>query len=228
MANQSAGVYAHGVPVTASPVHGGLVPVHGGLSPMHGQNGIVGLGRNLGDTGGSNLLANPQDFSASWIPQAGVVTVNTGGQDPLGGTTADKFAVDGTNALHHMSQAGSFGAGPFTFSVFAKPAGYPRIGFRVFDGLLNFMQATFDISVGNVVNVVNGSPFIKPVGSGWFFLGLSATSAGNAGAASGWQIQSMPAGVLAEQAYLGDGVSGALLWQGQVVAGLNPGPIIFA
>lgn len=38
MANQAAGVYQHGVPVTEWPAHGGLIPVHGGLSPVHGSN----------------------------------------------------------------------------------------------------------------------------------------------------------------------------------------------
>jgi len=40
MANQPAGVYDHGAPVTQSPTHGGLTPTHGGLAPTHGANGL--------------------------------------------------------------------------------------------------------------------------------------------------------------------------------------------
>src|SRR6478736_703923 len=40
--DQAGGAFAHGVPVTASPVHGAKIPVHGGVvKPQHGIEYVV-------------------------------------------------------------------------------------------------------------------------------------------------------------------------------------------
>jgi len=50
--DQSKGIYVHGEPVTAHPVHGGLIPTHGGvLGPVHGSDNVAPYGPELVDNG---------------------------------------------------------------------------------------------------------------------------------------------------------------------------------
>lgn len=199
--------------------------------------GRFGYGRGFGrravralallSTGATNLLLSPQDFTTSWTWSAVSVTANAG-VAPDGNTTADKIIPDTTNAGHMIFQSTAVGAGTFTWSIYAKAAGYPRLGLRVLDGSANQMVATFDISTGGVVSLLFGTnAFCVSVGNGWFFCGLTGSTALNMGSVSGWQTESLPSGVLAQQAFVGDGTSGALFWQAQVVAGSSPGPIIW-
>jgi hypothetical protein len=54
-ADQAKGIYVHGEPVTAHPVHGGLIPTHGGvLGPVHGSDNVAPYGPELVNNGTFN------------------------------------------------------------------------------------------------------------------------------------------------------------------------------
>lgn len=193
-----------------------------------GQNVAAMGGHILVDTGATNLLSQAQAFdNAVWSMNAGLPVVANAIAAPDGTTTADKFLPDTSNSAHGIYQGGGKGAGTFTFSVYAKDAGYPRIGIRVYDGAAYQIRGTFNISTGAIVSTEAGSLTITPLPNGWYFLTGTGTTAADMGAASGWVIESLPGSAVVQGSFIGDGTSGAYLWQGQAVSGSSPGPIIY-
>lgn len=167
----------------------------------------------------ANLFVRSEEFdNASWTKNAASVTANAG-TSPDGTADADKLIPSATNAVHGVYSTTTFGAGTFTLSVYAKAAGYPRLGIRSYDGTSYIMQATFDISNGTVVSSPGGTAAITSVGNGWYRITLTATTAGNLGIVVGTWFESLPAGSTVQGSFTGDGTSGALLWGAQLELG---------
>jgi hypothetical protein len=199
-----------------------------GLGLALGLKPSVARSPGLSNNGLTNLMTFPQNLdNVAWGLIEATVTANTGGLAPDGTTTAEKVIPSTNNIAHGIYQAGAFGAGTFTFSAYAKAAGYPRLGLRVFDGAAYQLRATFDISAGSIVSTEAGVAFITSVGNGWYFIGCRGTTAANMGTTTGWVLEPLNAGSVVQGAFAGDGTSGALLWQVQVVAGSSPGPIVY-
>lgn len=167
----------------------------------------------------TNLFLRSEEFdNAFWAKNAATVTANAA-TSPDGTADADKLIPNTTNTVHGAYSTATYGAGTFTLSVYAKAAGYPRLGIRSYDGTSYVMQATFDISNGTVVSSPGGTAAITSAGNGWYRITLTATTAGNLGTVVGTWFESLPAGATVQAAFAGDGTSGAFLWGAQLEAG---------
>lgn len=166
----------------------------------------------------TNLATQSQTFT-TWAKTAATVTNNVA-VAPDGTLTSSSLIPTATSTGHGMYFAASLGSGTFTFSVYAKQAGYPRLGMRVYDGTTYQIYTTFDISIGTIVSNTAGTATITPVGNGWYRCTCTGTSAsGNMGATAGWVIESLPAANTVQQVFLGNGYSGAYVWGAQIEAG---------
>lgn len=181
----------------------------------------------LANNGLTNLLVFSQALdNVAWGLIEATVTANAG-VSPDGTTTAEKVIPNVNNIAHGIYQAGAFGAGTFTFSAYAKAAGLPRLGIRVYDGAAYQLRATFDVSAGSVVSTEAGAASIQSVGNGWYFVKVTGTTAASMGSVTGWVLEPLAAGSVVQGAFAGNGVDGVLLWQAQVVAGSTPGPVVY-
>jgi hypothetical protein len=146
---------------------------------------------------------------------------------PDGSVTAELVVPTTATTIHGLSDSIAMGAGTFTFSVFAKAAGYPRIGMRVFDGAAYQIFTCLDVSAGTIVSG-GASATITSVGNGWFYCTGTGTSVtGSMGSSTGWDIDVMDSGHTTNQSFAANGTSGVYLWQTQVVQSSPPDvPII--
>lgn len=165
----------------------------------------------------TNLATQSQTFT-TWAKSATTVTNNVA-VAPDGTLTSSSLVPTATSTGHSMYLAASLGSGTFTFSVYAKQGGYPRLGMRVYDGTAYQIRVTFDISTGTIVSNTAGTATITPVGNGWYRCTCTGTSAsGNMGTVAGWTIESLPAANTVQDVFLGDGYSGAYVWGAQLEA----------
>lgn len=165
----------------------------------------------------TNLATQSQTFT-TWTKSATTVTNNVA-VAPDGTLTSSSLVPTATSTGHSMYLAGALGSGSFTFSVYAKAGGFPRLGMRVYDGTVYQIRVTFDISTGTIVSNTAGTATITPVGNGWYRCTCTGTSAsGNMGAVAGWTIESLPAANIVQDSFLGDGYSGAYVWGAQIEA----------
>jgi hypothetical protein len=167
----------------------------------------------------TDLAIRGPSFSFWGSNGSDTLTANTA-VAPDGTTTATHCVPSAINTSHYLYYGSTYGPGTYTFSVYAKAAGYPRIAMRVYDGTAYRMYTTFDINVGSVVVSTAGTPSIYPVGNGWFRCVVTGTSpTATFGSLSGWCIDFLDSTHTTQQAFLGDGVSGVYLWGGQVQSG---------
>lgn len=169
----------------------------------------------------TNLVPYSEQFNnAAWTKNQATVTADAG-VAPDGMTTADLLVPNTTTNVHGAYSTATFGAGTFTFSVYAKAAGYPRLGMRSYDGAAYVMFATFDIASGTVVSASGGAAAITDEGDGWYRCSVTAYGT-NLGAVVGTWIESLPDGSTVQSSFAGDGVSGALIWGAQIEVGVEP------
>lgn len=172
--------------------------------------------------GATNLATQSQTFT-TW-PKTATTVTNGVVIAPDGTLTGSILVPTAVSTSHLMFFSGGLGIGTFTFSVYAKQGGYPRLGIRVYDGAAYQMYATFDISNGTIVTSTAGTNTITPVGNGWYrCICTGSTASGNMGASTGWVIESMPADKTVQQTFTGDGTSGAYIWGGQIEASPTAG-----
>ena len=190
-----------------------------GLALLNLTGEQVYISMEVDGTARTNLATYSEDFSnAIWFKFSAGVTANAG-TAPNGTTTADFIKPSGVTTSQGLSYNSAFGAGTFSFSVYAKAGGYPRLGIRVDDGAVYAIKSTFDLSLGTVVSSVAGTATITDVGGGWYRCTATGSNpAGNFGAVVGWVIEPLPAGALCQDAYTADGVSGTYLWGAQIEA----------
>lgn len=159
-----------------------------------------------------NLLTYSEDFTTGWVSGNTTETPNVT-TAPDGALTADLLVPSASSGTHNLHYGVTQGSGTFTFSVWAKAAGYPRLGLRVYDGTAYRIRVTFDISAGTIVLNDAGVATIQDAGNGWYLCSCTGTSpSGNMGVTSGWTIESLPDGYTVQSVFTGDGVSGAYLW----------------
>lgn len=191
-----------------------------GLALLNVDAETVRVTCTVAGTTRTNLFTYSEQFdNAAWTKNAASVTANAG-TAPDGMTTADKLIPNTTSNVHGIYSTATFGAGNFTFSVYAKAAGYPRLGMRSYDGAAYVMFATFDLSAGTVVSATGGTATITDEGDGWYRCSVTAYGT-NLGAVVGTWIESLPDGVAVQTAFVGDGTSGTLIWGAQMEVGLE-------
>ena len=134
---------------------------------------------------------------------------------PDGTTTADKVIPSVANAQHDIDFADApiSYVGPAVFSIYAKPAGYKRIGLGFYDGVTYRGRATFDVSAGAIVDNTAGVAGMEEVGDGWYrcWVAFDIVLTGFLPVVF---VQNDT--TLIQAPYAGDGTSGVYLWGAQV------------
>jgi hypothetical protein len=166
----------------------------------------------------TNLTTQSQTFSTGWTTTQ-LTAINNTVIAPNGTLTGTNIIPAAVSNIHGIQFTPNLGSGTFTYSVYAKAAGYPRLGLRVYDGTAYQIRVTFDLSNGTVVLLEAGTATITSVGNGWYrCTGTGVSASGTMGATAGWVIESLPAGVTVQTVFTGDGYSGAYIWGAQIEA----------
>jgi hypothetical protein len=166
----------------------------------------------------TNLTTQSQTFS-SWITGGSSTVTNNVNIAPNGTLTTSSLIPTAAAGNHYLYLNSALGSGTFTFSVYAKAAGYPRLGIRVYDGSAYQIRVTFDLSNGTIALLESGTATITSVGNGWYrCTGTGYSAAGSMGSIAGWTIESLPAGLTVQASFTGDGYSGAYIWGAQIEA----------
>lgn len=163
--------------------------------------------------GSTNLAVRSEEFdNASWINTRSSEVANDT-IAPDGTKSADKLTEDATASnSHFLSQAITFTASDYTFSVFVKGSERSQIALVLNDGT-NTVSRGFDLSSGTTITGPFGDPDdfkIVDLGNGWFRCLITNTMIAAAGDI---QIRLGDGGSFS---YNGDGSSGAYLWGAQV------------
>jgi hypothetical protein len=165
----------------------------------------------------TNRLLRSQEFdNASWAKTNATVTANAA-VAPDGTTTADKLVADvagGASVQHRVDQTPVTTAGAQTISVYASPAGYDYITLRIGTAGSGF---AYNVATGTIFGSEAGvTASIVPAANGFYRCILTVASA--AANAIG-RINTSPTTAIS---FVGDGVSGAHLWQADLVDGSSP------
>jgi hypothetical protein len=170
----------------------------------------------------TNLLLRSEEFdNASWTP-IGLLAFGSGSTanaiaSPNGQITADLLTESTTTGTHQVQQTASVTIGQvYTYSVFCKlgPNAVRRIQLLVTN--VNFTVtpiATFDLTTGTVVSVVQGTASITSYANGWYRLVLNTIAATSTGV-NGFHFRLVDTGT--NNSYTGDGSAGLYLWGAQL------------
>ena len=165
----------------------------------------------------SNLITYSEAFdNAYWTKSA--VSLTDGFISPDGSLNAFKLVESATNAVHRINSpfAGITTATPHTFKVYAKAGESSKIGFRENASTANY--ATFDLSLGTVLDSDSLTTSIKEVSNNWYEISYTFTSGSSEIMAIYVLSDSYTTGS-PELAYLGDGTSGVYIYGAQLEQG---------
>jgi hypothetical protein len=188
-----------------------------------------GRGNNLSQATGSskpvwsarkNLYTATEDFSNGiWASVSIKPTISTDATTaPNGLVTADKWTPAAINGTYGCYYNITRSVGAYTFSIYAKNAGYNRIGMRATDGTSYFLRGTVDLTSGTMVadGSQAGTWTITSVGNGWFKISCSATSVGSFADVSIEVLNN----TLVQSAWTPDGTNGIFVWGAELEYGL--------
>jgi hypothetical protein len=184
----------------------------------------------------TNLILQSEDFTTTWTTSNGTVTANAA-TAPSGAITADKIVPDATNTLHSVQQtiAKAASALSYAVTVYAKAAGYNFLAFRIDAAGANGVWCVFNLSNGTVdtaataagVGWTGSGATITALGNGFFKCSLVVTTSTEVSIRPvfcpfnvGAQNPFTPA------TFVGDAVSGILLWGAQLEQNTFPSSYI--
>jgi hypothetical protein len=169
----------------------------------------------LVEPGATNLALRSQAFDeAIWTKVNATVTQNAT-TAPDGSLTAEKLIADTASGVHGLSQPFTGLSGAYTYSIFAKSAGYDFISF----GQGNPGARTyFNLALGTVLGNAIGTPTnatITSLPNGWKRCTVTIASAP---ATPEFIVRPHPTGTGSED-YVGNGTDGVFIWQAQLETG---------
>jgi hypothetical protein len=175
----------------------------------------------------TNLLTYSQEFdNAAWTPDTllafGSGSVANATTAPDGTTTADKIVLSAVSGQQRIySSANPATVGTYTYSVYAKPAGYNFVGITIFDGVSYKGGVVFNVSTGEILSSPTpvGTATIVAAGNGWYRVSVSCTTAGSmVNSFTGIRaFSSAPAAI--NGASTGNGTDGVYIWGAQLELG---------
>jgi hypothetical protein len=180
----------------------------------------------------ANLLLRSEEFdNAAWAP-IGLLAFGSGSTanaiaSPNGQITADLLTESTTTGTHQVQQTASVTIGQvYTCSVFCKlgPNAVRRIQLLVTNANFTVTPiATFDLTTGTVVSVVQGTASITSYANGWYRLVLNTIAATSTGV-NGFHFRLVDTGT--NNSYTGDGSAGLYLWGAQLEQSATVGEYI--
>lgn len=164
----------------------------------------------------TNTILQSENLATSWTSFRSVVTTNVT-TSPSGLSNADKIAQETGNVdAGGVYQTISISNGTtYTYSFYAKAAGYNWTFARIIDGGTNY-YVWFNLATG-VVGTIQGSATatISNVGNGWYRCSVTFTSTG-----TGNQVVNYVANAdNSDQIPSPDSVKGIYIWGSQLEAG---------
>ena len=137
-----------------------------------------------------NLLTRSEEFANGvWVKGnvSGDITLTTGQQDPLGGTTATSFQLNVASANFIYQNVGTLGGAVYTASCYLKQ-GTARYGYIILVIGANRYAVLIDLQTGSFISEHNTltplsskSYSISPAGNGYWRLSVSGANTGGGG-----------------------------------------------
>jgi alpha-D-ribose 1-methylphosphonate 5-triphosphate synthase subunit PhnG len=167
----------------------------------------------LVEPGAVNIQTHSQDFTNGIYAKVGSTVTGNVTASPDGATTADKLIADATNAQHRLDTTSTATNAVHTFSVYAKASEYGFIQLRMTVGGSTGSGAWFNLTNGTVGTTTIVTARIDNFGNGWYRCSVTGTADLNA-------VCRINLGTADNTGtFMGDGTSGAFLWQAQLETG---------
>lgn len=167
--------------------------------------------------------ADPSENIGSWNLQNGIVSGNTT-TAPDGTLTADLY-IPSTGNTQHRGFIVKTIPHPFSFSIYAKPAGYNFLSLGLGGGVAG-QTIIFNLTGGTVSgSASNFTPYIEQVNDGWYRCGITYQLTGSPILIS-YLFVVRNNNTLNN--YSGDGISGMYLWGAQLELGTTITPYVKA
>jgi hypothetical protein len=167
----------------------------------------------------TNLLLRSQDFTTTWSTASTSTVVANSTIAPDGTLTADTVIPTATPGNHYVVQSVTRTAGSYTYTFYAKPAGYNFVAVQIRDLAGTFKSAEFNLSTGTVVASTSAlATGITNAGNGWY----RCTFVFDAGTGAGLPNDAIFIGSAAgtwNSGFTGNGTSGVFLYGAQLEAG---------
>ena len=167
----------------------------------------------------TNLLTYSEQMdNAAWVKQDSSVTANST-TSPDGTQNADKLVENDQNQAHYIqANSGSFTAGSYCLSIFAK-AGERSIIQLLMSGSVNAdAYANFDLVNGVISASASSTATIQSFGNGWYRCNMVFTASSASSPLGFYCIQNSPTATRALN-YLGNGTSGIYIYGAQLEQG---------
>lgn len=157
----------------------------------------------------TNLVTFSEDFNNGWSVNQTTLTANSG-VCPDGTNNAFNLVANAANSVHLLATTIS-GTNLRTISIFAKQNGYKRFRFNTGSSGNGF--ASFDLSNGTIAG--SGGTFfnsakIQPLPNDWYRCSLTINSGGGTNPTIAMEDDA------GNVTFLGDGISGILIWGAQL------------
>lgn len=170
----------------------------------------------------TNELTNSENFAAKTLTRFlafGSGSVSDATTDPRGTATADLLVPDTNNNEHWVGGPVSMVANAYTYSIYAKAAGYDFIAMQATLANPAGAYGMFDLRNGTAAAVGAATVGIRDCGNGWYRCWVTTTHVGASPETYRTMVQSA-AGQFG--AFAANGTSGVFLWGEQMEIGPAP------